>query len=190
MDLFTSSLAYIKWINSIEEKNNPNFDSTWFGGFYCNDDDLDVFSPNIKWIREQKNWKRISYIGAIGTSLRPVHFIAIFIDVNAKEIFSYDSQHSEEFDPLNNLKNRLPEYKFINNKYCNQFKYSLCGFFALNFLEKMIRAQDLHKCFSHFNVEKNRDAEIFEYQKKSVITNNINVKLINIFLEQWKLKKP
>ena len=184
-DQFTASLAYIKHINKIEKQLNSNYVSTWFDGFYFNKE-IENFEQNIKWIREQKQWKRIAYLGVTGTTSTPEHLFAIFIDVNAKEAFIYNSQILEDKNSFENLKKELNEYTFIVNKYSNQFKNQLCGFFALNFIEKMMASQDLHKCFDEFNVEKNRDAEIYIYQKKSVLPLQTDVKMLQIFLENWK----
>ena len=182
-DQFTTCLSYIKHINFIEKQKNQNFVSTWFDGF-CFLKEMEAFQKNINWIREQKCWKRIAYCGIFGTTHLPVHIFAIFIDVNQKEAFIYNSQ--KEKDAFNDLKKQLYEYKFIENNHSTQFKNRLCGFFALNFIEKMMKSTDLHACFAEFDVEKNRDDEIFEYQKKSVFLLNNNVKLLHIFLENWQ----
>ena len=101
--------------------------------------------------------------------------------------FQYFIVDSLKFNtPYNDLKKQLYEYKFIENNHSTQFKNRLCGFFALNFIEKMMKSTDLHACFAEFDVEKNRDDEIFEYQKKSVFLLNNNVKLLHIFLENWQ----
>ena len=183
--MFTVSLAYIKYINSVERLKDPNFVSTWFDGFYFNDE-MALFKKNIKWLREQTAWKKIAYIGALGTSHIPIHFFAIYLDVTAKKAFIYNSQIVKDKEIFTNLKNELCEYNFIENNYSNQIKNSLCGFFALNFLEKMIQSRDLLACFNELNIETNRDDEIREYQKKSVLPLETNVKLLHIFLENWK----
>lgn len=182
-DHMTSTLAYIKWINKTEKEETPNFEETWFGGLYFNGEPLEAFQSNINYINSKQSYKKIAYYGLLGTTLKPIHFFSIFIDKTISTLFIYNSYPIDINDYK--LKKKLGKFKFIHNKYQNQFNNELCGFFSLFFIEKMIKSKNTLECFKSFNQNKNMDKTIEKYQETCVYPVRINYKLIDFFLADW-----
>ena len=184
-DHLTSSIAYIKWLNKTEQVRDPDYESVWLGGLYFDSEPIEAFESSINFIKSDSKWNKIAFYGLTGNPLQPSHFFAIFFVKSINSIFIYNSCPSE-LGLIKEYKEKFNNYKIFINEYKNQFNNDLCGFFSLIFIEKMALAPDLFECFAKFNLNKNMDKEIEEYQKASVHPVRKKYKLIDFFLNDWK----
>lgn len=182
-DHLTSTLSYIKWLNKTESDKNADYDRAWFGGFYFNSEPIESFQTNINFINSEKKFKKIVYFGLLGTTLKPIHFFAIFIDKRINTIFIYNSSPLELKEYK--FQKKLSKFNFMTNRYQNQFNNELCGFFSLYFLEKMIKSSNTNECFKTFDKKKNLDKIIERYQKTCIYPVRKNYKLVDFFLNDW-----
>jgi Asfivirus cysteine protease S273R len=92
------------------------------------------------------------------------HWIALFVDLKKKYAYYFDSVGNSAPQQVKNwVRDKLPGFKFKENKTQHQFENSECGIYALHFLDKMASGVSFSKVEKRIVKDEEMNGKRIEY---------------------------